>query len=140
MSENTTRSTVQSVDDFLNGIADAQRRAECQRLRQMMEAASGEPAVLWGTSIVGFGNVHYRYASGREGDTAAVGFAPRASSITLYVSGGFDMIRPILERLGPHKLGKGCLHLKRLADVDEAVLAEVVTASLEGAAGHDVEA
>ncbi len=99
-----------------------------------MEAAAGEPAVLWGTSIVGCGSLRYRYATGREGDTAAVGFAPRASSITLYVTGGFDAIGPILERLGPHKLGKGCLYLKRLADVDEAALVEVIRVSLERAA------
>lgn len=137
MSENKTRPTGQPVDDFLDGIADPQRRADCQRLRQLMEIASGQPAVLWGTSIVGFGNLHYRYATGREGDTAAVGFAPRASSITLYVSGGFDEIGPILGRLGPHKLGKGCLYLKRLADVDEAALVEVIETSLARAAELD---
>lgn len=137
MSENKTRPTVQSVDDFLDGIANEQRRLDCRRLRRLMEAASGEPAVLWGSSIVGFGALHYRYASGREGDTAAVGFAPRASSITLYLSGGFDDIAPILDRLGPHRLGKGCLYLKRLADVDAAVLVEVITASLERAAELD---
>jgi len=133
MSENKTRATGESVDDFLDGIADDARRADCQRLRHLMEEASGEPAVLWGTSIVGFGNLHYRYATGREGDTPAVGFSPRSSSITLYITGGFETLGPILERLGSCKLGKGCLYLRRLADVDETALVDLIEASLDRA-------
>ncbi len=138
MTENRTRATDHNVDDFLNGIADDARRDDCQRLRQLMEDASGEPAVLWGTSIVGFGNLHYRYASGREGDTPAVGFSPRSTSITLYVAGGFEPLGPILERLGSYKLGKGCLYIKRLADVDEVALIDLIDASLDRAAELNV--
>ncbi len=140
MSENKTSATGESVDDFLNGVADDIRREDSQRLRHLMEEASGEPAVLWGTSIVGFGNLHYRYATGREGDTPAVGFSPRSSSITLYISGGFEPLGPILERLGAYKLGKGCLYLKRLADVDEAALVDLIEASLDRAAELGVSA
>ncbi len=138
MSDNKTRPTGQSVDAFLHAITDDTRREGCQRLRELMEAASGEPAVLWGPSIVGFGNLHYRYGSGWEGNTPAVGFSPRASSITLYISGGFEPLGSILERLGSYKLGKGCLYIKRLADVDEAALVDLIDASLDRAAELNV--
>lgn len=140
MSENKTRATGESVDDFLNGVADDIRREDSRRLRHLMEEASGEPAVLWGTSIVGYGNLHYRYATGREGDTSAVGFSPRSSRITLSISGGFEPLGPILERLGSYKLAKGCLYLKRLADVDEAALVDLIEASLDRAAELGVSA
>ncbi len=138
MSENTTRPTDQNVDTFLDAIGDDIRRENCHRLRELMETASGEPAVLWGSSIVRFGNLHYRYATGREGDTLAVGFSPRASSITLYISGGFEPLGPILERLGSYKLGKGCLYIKRLADIDETALVDLIDASLDRAAELNV--
>lgn len=138
MSENQTQPTAASVDDFLARIADASRRADCLRIRELMEDATGEPAVLWGSSIVGFGTYHYRYASGREGDTPAVAFSPRASSITLYVTGGFDALAPILARLGRFKTGKGCIYITRLADVDEDALRDLIDASLDRAAELDV--
>lgn len=134
MSDNKTRPTGQSVDAFLEGIADEAKRADSLRLRELMELTSGESATMWGASIVGFGNLHYRYQTGREGDTPAVGFSPRAASITLYLSGGFDGFGQILERLGKYKIGKGCLYLKRLSDVDEAALTDLIEASLDKAA------
>jgi hypothetical protein len=138
MTQNKTMPTEQPVDGFLQAIADTQRRLDCLRLRQLMESASGQPAVLWGSSIVGFGNLHYRYASGREGDTPAVAFSPRASSITLYISGGFDTLGPILERLGKYRLGKGCLYIRHLDDIDEAALIDLIDASLDRAAELNV--
>jgi len=135
---NQTQPTPASVDDFLGAIPDAAKRADCLRLREMMEEITGEPAVLWGPSIVGFGTYHYRYDSGREGDAPAVGFSPRAANITVYVTGGFDDLQDELGRLGKHKIGKGCLYLKRLSDVDEGVLTELIRASVAKAALFDV--
>ncbi len=97
----------------------------------MMERVTGEPARLMGPSIVGFGTYHYRYESGHEGDTCITGFAPRKSALTLYLQPGFESsVKPELEQLGKHKTGKGCLYVKRLADVDEAVLERIVQKSV----------
>jgi len=108
MSENKTRPTAASVDEFLAAVENAEKRADCLRLREMMESAADAPPSMWGPSIVGFGSYHYRYATGREGDAPAVGFSPRASNITVYITGGFENREPLLERLGRHKTGKGC--------------------------------
>lgn len=134
MSEDKHQPTGESVDSVLDAIADETKRVDSKCLRELMESISGEPATMWYPGIVGFGNLHYRYPTGREGDTPAVGFSPRASTITLYIAGEFDDIGPILERLGKHKLGKGCLYLKRLSDIDEAALTDLIQASLVRAA------
>lgn len=129
MAENKTRPTVASVDDFLDAIPDPARRADAKQLRALMERVSGEPAAMWGPSIVGFGSYHYKYESGREGDMCRIGFSPRAGEFALY--GGFLRSPELLARLGRHKTGKGCLYVKRLADVDEAVLEEMAKAALD---------
>jgi len=113
---NKTKPTAVSVDDFLDAVADPQRRADARKLRALMERVSGEPATMWGPSIVGFGHHHYRYESGREGDMCRIGFSPRARELVLY--GGFLLDAARLERLGTYRAGKGCLYVKRLADVD----------------------
>lgn len=138
MSENKHQPTGENVDAFLNEIVDDTKRADSKRIRALMESASGEQAMMWYPGIIGFGNLHYRYATGREGETPAVAFAPRKTDITLYVSGGFEGIGPILVRLGKYKLGKGCLYLKRLSDVDEAALTDLIEASLNMAAELNV--
>lgn len=138
MSENKHQPTGENVDVFLNEIVDDTKRADSKRIRALMESASGEQAMMWYPGIIGFGNLHYRYATGREGETPAVAFAPRKTDITLYVSGGFEGIGPILVRLGKYKLGKGCLYLKRLSDVDEAALTDLIEASLNMAAELNV--
>jgi hypothetical protein len=120
MAENKTRATTVSIDDFLDAVADEQRRADGKALRALMERVSGEPAVMWGPSIVGFGHHHYKYESGREGDMARIAFSPRAKELVLY--GGFLRNESLLARLGKYKAGKGCLYIKRLADVDMAAL------------------
>lgn len=126
MAENKTKATAASVDDFLDAVADPRRRDDARALRALMERVSGEPAAMWGPSIVGFGRHHYKYASGREGDMCRIGFSPRAQELVLY--GGFLRNPARLERLGKHRSGKGCLYIKRLADVDagelEAIAAE----------------
>jgi hypothetical protein len=130
MAENKTRATAASVDDFLDALPDPQRRADAKALRALMERASGELAAMWGPSIVGFGHHHYVYESGREGDMCRTGFSPRARELTLY--GGFLRVPERLARLGKYRAGKGCLYIKRLADVDldelEAMAAEAWTA------------
>ena len=107
------------------------REEDSRALVAMMERVTGEPAKLFGSSIVGFGRYHYKYESGHEGDTCIVGFAPRKAALTLYLLPGFEgELRPLLDKLGKHKTGKGCLYVKRLADVDEAVLERIVRKSV----------
>ena len=120
MAENKTKATAASVDDFLDAVPDPQRRADARTLRALMERVSGEPAAMWGPSIVGFGSHHYKYASGREGDMCRIGFSPRAQELVLY--GGFLRDPARLARLGKYRAGKGCLYIRRLADVDEGEL------------------
>jgi hypothetical protein len=136
--EAKTKPTPESVDEFLANISDDTKRSDCQRLRELMESATGEGGRMWGASMVGFGAYHYRYASGHEGDTMAVGFAPRSANITLYITGGFEEHESVLQRLGKHKTGKGCLYIKRLSDVDESALIELIEASVAMAAEHNV--
>ena len=125
MAEQKTRKTAASVDAFLQGIADPGRRDDCRALVEMMEEVTGEQPRLWGTSIVGFGDHHYRYASGHEGDTFLVGLSPRKDAITVYLH-WLEPFEAILDRLGKHKRGKGCLYLRGLADVDPVVLRELL--------------
>lgn len=138
--EQKTRPTPQDVDTFLASIEDEQQRSDAMHLRKVMESVSGKDAVLWGSSIVGFGAYYYRYASGHEGDAPAVGFSPRKANMTVYITGGFEDQQDTLERLGKHKLGKGCLYIKRLSDVDESVLQELIQVSVDNAASFHVEA
>ena len=128
MAEAKTKPTDVSVDAFLDAVAHPVRRADGQAMRAMMERVSGEPAVMWGPSIVGFGTYHYKYESGREGDMCRMGFSPRAANLVLYV-GGFPEYEALLRRLGKHKRSTACLYLNKLADVDLAVLEEIVRRS-----------
>jgi hypothetical protein len=117
-----------AVEDLLRGDP---REDDCRALLAMMERVTGERPKLWGSSIVGFGKYHYKYESGHEGDTCVVGFAPRKAALTLYLLPGFEgEVAPLLEKLGKHKTGKGCLYVKRLADVDAAVLERILRTSV----------
>lgn len=129
MAELKTRPTDVSFEDYLTGI-DEGRRDDCRTLARMMEQATGAPPVIWGPSIVGFGDYHYEYQSGCSGDWFVIGFAARKREITLYLMAGFEGYADHLARLGKHKLGKCCLYLKRLADVDLAVLDELIRESV----------
>jgi len=131
MSENKTRPTDKSVIDFLNGVDHKTRREDGFALLEMMETLTGEDAVLWGSSIVGFGSYHYKYESGREGDMPCVGFSPRKQSMTLYIMPGFDDYDDMLAKLGKHKIGKSCLYVNKLADVDDNVLRNLIKHSYE---------
>ena len=119
------------VEAFLAAVPRADRREDGRTMLALLRRVTGKPARMWGPSIVGFGSYHYRYASGREGDAAAAGFSPRATATTVYVMDGVDGYRELLARLGPHSTGKSCLYLKRLSEVDLAVLEEILTASYQ---------
>jgi hypothetical protein len=129
MAELKTKVTDASVEEFLQGIPDEKRRADCYGILRIMQKATRAQPKMWGSSIVGFGDHHYTYASGREGDWFITGFSPRAQNLTLYMMGGFD--KEILERLGKYKTGKGCLHIKRLEDVDRKVLDQLIKTSVK---------
>jgi len=135
MAELKTKPTEVSVDDFLDAVPDPQRREDARKVRAMMERVSGEPARMWGPTIIGFGRYHYRYDSGHEGDMARIGFAPRARELVFYlipdIVPGFGRYQALMDRLGKHRTGKCCLYVKRLADVDEEVLEQIVAASLD---------
>ncbi|WP_166039429.1 DUF1801 domain-containing protein [Sphingosinicella sp. YJ22] len=130
MAENKTKPTAASVADFLDAVPNAQRREDGKKVCAMMERLSGYPPVLWGPSIVGFGSYHYRYESGREGDAGRIGFSPRSTSLVLYLVDGYRGKEAQLARLGKHKIGVSCLYISKLADVDLAVLEEMITDSL----------
>ena len=125
------RPTGVSVAGFVARVPDEQRRQEAGRLCAMMQEITGEPPVMWGTSIIGFGTYHYRYASGREGDSALASFSPRRQHLVIYLAGEFeDRHQSVVARLGPHKTGKGCLYIKRLNDVDLEALRELIDRSV----------
>ncbi len=125
-----TLPTDADVAAYLAGVDNSQRRADAQVLCARLAEWTGEPAVMWGPSIVGFGSHHYRYATGREGDTFAVGFAPRKQQLVVYLDGYDDEeSAALLAKLGRHSTGKGCLYVKRLADVDSDVLRQLVQQS-----------
>jgi hypothetical protein len=129
MAENKTRLTDADVDAFLDAVDDDRRREEARTVLALMHEVTGEEPAMWGPSIVGFGSVHYRYDSGREGDMFAAGFSPRKTALTVYLAEGFDGRDELLERLGPHTTGKTCLYLKRLDAVDLDILRALVESS-----------
>lgn len=131
MAENKTRPETTDVAGFLDTV-DPKRRDDARALCRLLAEVSGERPTMWGTSIVGFGHYHYRYATGREGDTFLVGFSPRKQNLTLYITDGFGRHGERLAALGPHKLGVGCLYLKSLQGIDLAVLRAIVADALKG--------
>ena len=131
MAKLKTQKTRASVSAFLKGIADDARRKDCQTLVRIMKAAVGTAPKMWGASIVGFGEYRYKYASGRENDWFLVGFSPRKQDLTLYIMGGFDRHGALMSKLGKHKTRGSCLYIKRLSDIDTAVLEKLVSASVK---------
>ena len=129
MAENKTKPTDADVDAFIDAVGDERRRGEARTVLALMSEITGEQPAMWGPSMVGFGTVHYRYASGREGDMFAAGFSPRKAALTVYLTDGFDGREDLLERLGPHTTGRACLYLKRLDAVDLDVLRALVESS-----------
>jgi hypothetical protein len=126
MAELKTKLNNASVDKFLKGVKDEQARADCLQIMEMMKKASKAEPKMWGTSIVGFGEIHLKYASGRELDWFPIGFSPRKQNLTLYFNGGLEPHQELLKKLGKHTTGKGCLYIKKLEDVDTKVLQKMI--------------
>ena len=131
MAELKTKQNDASVKEFLNKIPDEQKREDCLTIAKCMEEVTGAKPKMWGTSIVGFGTWRYKGASGREGDWMEVGFAPRKNELTLYLIGGLDQQRELLDQLGKHKTGMGCLYIKRLSDVHVPTLKKLIKRSVK---------
>ncbi len=130
MAENKTQRNDGDVLAYLESVSNKRRREDSLVVLEMMGEVTGEPAELWGTSIVGFGSYHFKYESGREGDFMITGFAPRKQALTLYIMGGFERHEELLGKLGKHKTGSSCLYINKLADVDLDVLREIVAESV----------
>jgi hypothetical protein len=130
MAENKIRQTDADVEAFLNAVPEERKRQDSFAILELMKEVTGEEPKMWGASIVGFGSYHYKYASGREGDMAITGFSPRKQNLTLYIMGGFDNYEDLRARLGKHKVGKSCLYVNKLDDVDQDVLREMVQRSV----------
>lgn len=131
MTQNKTQPTPADVDHFLDAVEPDRRREDAVTLNALFKRVTGWSPVMWGPSMIGYGQYHYRYDSGREGDFLATGFSPRKTSLSIYIMPGYADYSAILERLGKHKTGKSCLYVNRLSDVDLDVLAELIQAGLE---------
>lgn len=128
--QNKTQKTDQDVREFLDTVEHDLRREDSFRVLGIMEKLTGMEAKMWGNSIIGFGDYHYKYESGREGDFFKVGFSPRKTSLTLYIMPGFERYPELMEKLGKYKTGRSCLYVKKLTDVDEGVLKELIVESV----------
>ena len=136
MAEAKMKPTQVNVDDFIAAVEKPVRRADAKIVRDMMERVTGEPATMWGPTIIGFGTYHYRYASGHEGDACRLGLSPRSANLVFYF-GGFPEYEALLGKLGKHKLSKCCVYVNKLADVDLDVLEEIARRSFEVTEGVD---
>lgn len=130
MAENKTQPTEASVSEFLDSVPNAQRQADARVVCDLMAEVSGHTPQMWGPSMVGFGHHHYTYASGREGDTFVVGFSPRKAALSLYLTSGHPLDSDLLAQLGKHRMGKGCLYVNKLADIDLAVLRRLIESAV----------
>lgn len=131
MAENKTQPTKASVTEFINAIDDREKRADARKIAAMMRRVTGKRARMWGPSMVGYGTYHYKYASGREGNFMLTGFSPRKQALTVYIMAGFSRFEALMKKLGKYSTGKSCLYIKRLSDVDEDVLEELIAKSVE---------
>ncbi len=131
MAEPKTKLTDASVEDFLDAVKDEQVRDDCREIAKIMQEATKAPPKMWGTSIVGFGSYHYKYASGREGDWMLTAFSPRKQNLTLYVFGGFEGYDELMDKLGKYTCGKSCIYIKRLSDLHLPTLKKLIKASVK---------
>jgi hypothetical protein len=131
MAQNKTIETSENVTEFIDSVSDEVKRRDSFEIIALMRKCTGHEPKMWGPGIVGFGSYHYRYESGHEGDAPLIGFSPRSNSFSLYLATDFPAKESLLQRLGKHKLGKGCIYIKRLSDVDKAILEEMITDSFE---------
>ena len=131
MAENKTTPNDQDVEQFLNSVDDERKRKDSFTILELMKQVTGLEPRMWGSSIVGFGSYHYTYESGREGDMILAGFSPRKQNLTLYNMSGFERYDDLLQKLGKHTTGKGCLYIKRLDDVDLPTLKSLIEESFK---------
>lgn len=131
MAEPKTKPTGEDVESFLNNMSDEKKRQDCFTLLEMMKQITNLEPKIWASSMIGFGNYHYKYASGHEGDAFIVGFSPRKQNLTIYILTGFEQEQQLLEKLGKHTTGKGCLYVKRLDDVHLPTLRSLIQHSVE---------
>ena len=131
MAENKTKPTKASVTEFIKTIDDKEKRADVKKLSAIMREITGARARMWGPSIVGFGEYHYKYASGREGDFMLSGYSPRKQALTIYVIAGFEKFPELMKKLGKYKTGRSCLYVKRLSDIDEKILRQLIRKSVQ---------
>lgn len=136
MAENKTKPTAQSVTDFIASVENPKRRADAEVLDAMFRRVTGWQPRMWGATLIGYGEYHYTYESGRTGDFLAAGFSPRKANLVLYIMPGYAEFGHIMERLGKHKLGKSCLYVNKLADVDMAVVEELARAGIDDLAAR----
>ena|SRR5687768_13106937 len=130
-STNKTTETTASVTGFIDAVADETKRDDSRHLIKIMQELTGHDAKMWGSSIVGFGTYHYKYESGREGDAPLVGFSPRKAEISIYLNTEFPDKEKLLQLFGKHRAGVGCIYVKKLQDIDIAVLKEMIAASVD---------
>ena len=136
MAELKTKQNGQSVNDFLQAVPDERRRDDSFVILDLMKEVTGQEPKMWGDSIIGFGNYHYKYATGREGDWFLTGFSPRKQNLTLYIMSGFDEYDELLKKLGKYKTGKACLYINKLADVEISVIKELIQKSVAHLSGQ----
>lgn len=130
MAELKTKKNKASVDKFLQSVKDEKKREDSYKILKLMKQITKAEPVMWGTSIIGFGSYHYKYASGREGDWFLTGFSPRRQSLSLYIMSGFTKYQDLLKMLGKHKTGKGCLYINKIEDIDIKVLKDLIKQSV----------
>ena len=130
MSKNKTTETDNPVEHFINAVDDDKKRQDCEEILAIMKKVTRREPKMWGSSMVGFGNYHYKYASGKEGDFFITGFSPRKAALTIYIMPGFSGYADLMEQLGPHKTGKSCLYVKNLDVINRDVLQQLITQSV----------
>lgn len=129
-SANKTQKTKVNPFDFIDTVADENRRHDCLAIIAMMQEVTGAPPRMWGPAIIGFGDYHYKYESGREGDFFLLGFSPRKQHLVLYIMPGCEAFPDEMKKLGKHKTGKSCLYINRLADIDRTILRQIMMKSV----------
>lgn len=131
MATNKTTETASNVIDFIHAVPDETKKNDALELLKIMQLQTGFEPKMWGTGIIGFGSYHYQYASGHEGDAPLAGFSPRKDAISLYFNTTFENKEQLLSKFGKHKAGKGCIYIKKLADIDLEILKEMISYSVE---------
>jgi hypothetical protein len=131
MSNLKTKPTDKNVIDFLNKVENSTKRKDSFEILELMREITNEEPIMWGDSIIGFGSYHYKYKTGREGDTFLIGFSPRKQSISLYIMSGFEKFEDKLKKIGKHRIGKVCLYINKLKDIDVPILKELMDDSVK---------